>query len=455
MVEKFRRHLASGEVWEDTFPLRSAEGGYRWFLSRAVPIRDERGRVVRWFGTNTDVTEQRFMHEAMTLLSSSLDYRETLGQLARLAVPALGDWCAVDLVEEDQISRVVFAPADPAKLELAQALASGYAPDRSAPAGVVRVIETGVTEASLEVDDELLVHDARDAEHLRLLRGLGVRSYVIAPLVARGRTLGAISVASAESGRRYTSSDIGAIEELGRRAGLAIDNARLLEDAQHEARMREEILAVVSHDLKNPLGAIHLAATMLLEGAEARTQKHVVTIHRAAGRMDRLIGDLLDMARIQAGRLAIERKLEELDAIVREVLDLHEPMAKEKGLSLVRGGAPSGVAVCVDRERILQVFGNLIGNAIKFCRAGDTITIRGDRLDGEIELAVANTGPEISAAELSHVFQPYWSAKKYAKQGTGLGLYISKGIVEAHGGRIRVESTPGEGVTFYFTLPLA
>jgi PAS domain S-box-containing protein len=455
VTAKFRRHLASGEAWEDTFPMRAADGGYRWFLSRAVPIRDEHGRVVRWFGTNTDVTEQRFMNEAMALLSSSLDYRETLEQLAHLAVPALGDWCVIDVLDDGGIVRVAAAHTDPAKVELAHELARLYPPDRSAPAGVPNVIRAGLTEHVPEVSDELLAAHARDPDHLQLARALGLRSYVIAPLVARGRTLGAISFGWSESSRRYTAADIGLIEELGRRAGLAIDNARLFEEAQREARMREEILAVVSHDLRNPLGAIHLAATMLLERPEVRTRKHLETIHRSAARMDHLIGDLLDMASIQAGRLAIECKPEDPEAILREVLESHEPMTKEKGLTLVRSGELLDVEVRADRNRILQVFGNLIGNAIKFCRPGDTITIRGERRGEEVELAVADTGPAISDAERPHIFEPYWSAKKYAKQGMGLGLYISKGIVDAHGGRIRVESAPGEGTTFYFTIPLA
>jgi PAS domain S-box-containing protein len=455
VAEKWRRHLASGEVWEDTFPLRTADGRYRWFLSRAVPIRDESGRVVRWFGTNTDITGQRFMHEAMTVLSSSLDYRQTIANVARLAVPALGDWCFLYLVEGPEIVRVATTHTDPAKVALAEDLARRYPTDWNAPAGVPNVIRTGTTECVAEVADEDLLALTGDPELAKIAREHGVRSYVIAPLVARDRTLGAIAFVSAESGRRYTPADLALIEELGRRAGLAVDNARLFEAAQREARLREDILAVVSHDLKSPLGAIHLASTMLLAKAEPGPRRYLEAIHRAAVRMDHLIGDLLDMASIQAGRLSIERKSEDAGAIVREAFETHEPMAKEKGLSLVREDELGDARVHGDRDRILQVFGNLLGNALKFCNAGDTITIRGRRRGRELELAVADTGPDISDAELPHLFEPYWSAKKYAKQGTGLGLYISKGIVEAHGGRIWIERAPGAGKAFFFTVPIA
>ncbi len=454
VTAKWRRHIASGEVWEDTFPLRAADGRYRWFLSRAVPIRDDRGRIVRWFGTNTDVTEQRLMHEAMTVLSSSLDYREILAQVARLAVPALGDWCVVDLVEGSEIVRAAIAHTDPLQAELGREVARRYPVEWSAPVGIPDVIRTGAMKHVPEANDEHLAALRGDREFARLARELGVRSYVMAPLVVRDRTLGVITLVSGEAGR-YTPADLAVIEELGRRAGLAVDNARLFEAAQREARLREDILAVVSHDLKSPLGAIHLASTMLLAKAEPATRRHLEVILRAAVRMDHLIGDLLDMASIQAGRLAIDRKPEDAGAIVREAFETHEPMAREKGLSLVRADELGDARVHGDRDRILQVFGNLLGNALKFCNPGDTITIRGRRRGRELELAVADTGPDISDAELPHLFEPYWSAKKYAKQGTGLGLYISKGIVEAHGGRIWIVREPGAGKAFYFTLPLA
>jgi signal transduction histidine kinase len=277
---------------------------------------------------------------------------------------------------------------------------------------------------------------------------------MIVPLVVRGRTFGAISLVAAESGRTFNTRDLEMAEKLGRHAGLAIENARLFEEAQRASRMREEILAVVSHDLRNPLGAIHLAATMMLDHPEPPARRHLETIQRAADRMEHLIGDLLDMGSVQAGRLSIEKRPEDPEALLEEVFEQHESMAREKGIHLAREGhldAP----LCCDRQRILQVFGNLIGNAIKFCGTGDTITLRCARDGDSARFAIADTGPGIASGVLAHVFDPYWSAKEHAKQGTGLGLFISKGIVEAHGGRLRAESEPGKGATFYFTIPLA
>jgi PAS domain S-box-containing protein len=420
-TEKFTRHIGSGEPWEDTFPLRGADGRFRWFLSRAAPIRDATGRVVQWFGTNTDVSEQRLKHETAIMLSSSLDYRETLARVAHVTVASLADWCAIDVLEGTQLERVAVAHADPAKADL-----------------------------SLSLPIDASVRNGRTA-----CGELGIASYVIAPLVVRDSAIGAITVVSADPRRRYAPADVEVIEQLGRRIALAVDNARLYEAAQREGRMREEVLAVVSHDLKNPLGAIHLAAAMLLGNADAKSRSFLETIQRSASRMDTLIGDLLDVASIQAGRLAVEAAPVNAAAVLREAFESQQPMAREKGITLALEAQLPGVILDIDRDRVLQVFGNLLGNAIKFCGAGDTVTIAAQLRDHAVELQVRDTGPGIQPDELPRIFEPYWSAKRHARKGTGLGLYISKGIVEAHRGRLWAESTPGKGSTFYFTLPIA
>jgi PAS domain S-box-containing protein len=251
-------------------------------------------------------------------------------------------------------------------------------------------------------------------------------------------------------------------ERVEERTHQLVEANQLLEaaydEAQRAVRMREEVLAVVSHDLRNPLAAIHMAATVLLmkaSGADHPFRKHAETIHRSASRMEHLLTDLLDMASIQAGRLALERMPEAAAPLLSEVFDLHEPIAREKGLRLIRGASADEILLLCDRDRVLQVFGNLLGNAIKLCHVGDRITIRGEVTGSQARFGIADTGPGIPEAELPHLFEPYWSAERHAKKGTGLGLYISKGIVEAHGGQLWVESEFGKGATFYFTVPLA
>jgi PAS domain S-box-containing protein len=452
VVDRYQRAFETGESWEDTFPIRGRDGYFRWFLSRAAPIRDERGRIERWFGTNTDVTARRFLDDATKLVTRSLDYRATLDELAHRVVPDLADWCIVDLVENGVLRHVAIVHRDEHKLELARSFASATPAEDSGD-----VLRTGQPRMVSQISDDMLVARARDAEHLRMLRELEFRSWIGAPLIARGNAIGVLHLIMSDSGRQYRKQDLEVATELGQRAGTAVDNARLYRDAQAAVRVRDDVLAIVSHDLRNPLAAIDLGATLLLQhhGQDPRSRRHLDTIRRAAERMTHLIEDLLDMASINAGKLAITPAEVDAGQLLGEIADLHEPIAGERGITLVRELELQGALLFVDRNRIAQVFSNLLGNAIKFCQPGDTITLRGQRIADGVRIAVADTGPGIAVADLPHIFEPYWSGRAGMKAGTGLGLFITRAIVEAHGGRIEAASEPGRGATFTVTLPQA
>ncbi|HEX7941709.1 MAG TPA: ATP-binding protein, partial [Gemmatimonadaceae bacterium] len=457
VTDTIQRAIAGEEPWEDTFPLRGQDGIYRWFLSRAVPVRDESGQVIRWFSTATDVTDQRFLSNATKLLASSLDMMATLEQLANLAVPELADWCVVDVLDDGQIERVAIAHSDRTKVGVVREWSQRYPADLQASGGIGEVIRTGRATYYPEFSDAQLVHVARDAEHLRLIRELGISSVIIAPLVAHGETFGAVTLIRAESGHPYGQSKLETAIELGRRAGYAIENARLYRNAQDTTRAREEILAIVSHDLRNPLAAIDLGATIALESSDIgpKARKHVETIHRSASRMGHLLGDLLDAASLRAGRLPMAMKNEDVAALVARVIEAHEELARKQGIELVCECPVQGARICGDRERLMQAFGNLIGNALKFCGRGDVVTVRARVADRRVAFEVADGGPGIADDELPHIFEPYWSAKRHAKKGIGLGLYICKAIIEAHNGTISVDSKPGRGATFSIEIPLA
>lgn len=227
-------------------------------------------------------------------------------------------------------------------------------------------------------------------------------------------------------------------------------------ELQESARLREDILAVVSHDLRNPLGAIRMSVELLLRrGSDLRDRKQLETIQRCAARMERLIADLLDVASIRAGHLAVEPQDLDIGPLVDEAVEAHIPLAHAKGLTLRREPLAPHALATLDRGRTFQVLSNLLGNAIKFCSDGDSIVVRTSLEPGAVHLAVSDTGPGIPAADLPRIFEPYWSARNPSKQGTGLGLFISKGIVEAQGGHLWVESQVGSGTTFHFTVPLA
>lgn len=458
-----RRRALRGEQVLDEFAIHRPDGTRVIARAHAAPLRDETGHIKSAVVAFDDVSAQkryenmlRFLSEASRQLAESLEYEPTLAKIARLAVPGIADWFAVDIVRDGRITALLVAHADAEKTKLAQEYRERYPPDPQEPGGVPKVLRDGEPELYEDITDELLVAYARDADHLSMLRALGMRSMMIAPLRVRGAIVGAISFVADGSGRRFDRGDLEIAMGLADRAAMAMENARLFQAAETAIRWREDLLAVVSHDLRSPLASISMSAALLTaREPDPRAKKQLDVILRATRRMERLIGDLLDVASIQAGRLAVERKPQELAPIVAEAIELAQPLAVANRQTLASDVAVDGVHCNLDRDRVLQLFANLLGNAKKFSPAGSTITVRAQASDGEVVCSVADTGPGIPAEYVHHVFDPYWSAKHEKKEGVGLGLFISRGIVEAHGGRIWIEPRPGPGATVSFALPRA
>lgn len=451
----WERATASGEPVEETCPLRARDGLYRWFLLRATPIRSADGQIVRWLAAGTDVTERHVLDAATRVLSASLDHRETLDRLAHLAVPELADCCVVSLLEDGRLQRVALVHRDPRLQALARDTAARHPPEPRTDDESWQILRSGQPHMFAEVTEPMRAA-AATARPADAARELELRSWIGAPLIARGQPIGVLHLMMGPSGRRYSEADLRLAAELGQRAGIAVDNARLYRDAREAVRQREDVLAIVSHDLRNPLSTISLGAALLEKSVvgDPRAQRHLESVGRAAESMRQMIDDLLDMASINAGKLAIRPGRVDAGELIAEVLDLHEPHAAERGVALRRELAVGGVPLLADRSRMAQVFGNLLGNALKFCDRGDAIAVRAARADGRVRVAITDTGPGIPAAELPRVFEPYWS-KPGTKKGTGLGLFIARAIVEAHGGTLTAESAPGGGATFTLTLPLA
>jgi signal transduction histidine kinase len=400
-----------------------------------------------------------FLSEATRALASSLDFSTTLAQVAQLSVPRLGDCCIVSLAEDDgSLQPVKAACVNPWRPEVTRQL------ERRIPAGggaaSAVAARTFRSELVPEISDEHLAASAVDAEQLEALRQLGIRSRMAVPLLAGEKALGAIVFFSVESRRRFTERDLALAEEIGRRAALAVSNARLYEAAQRAIHAREDVLAVVSHDLRNPLGAIELNAGLITKlapsgeaGAPARDA--AVHIQRLVGRMDRLIRDLLDASAIEAGKITLARVRCETAPLIDEVLELMRPLAAEREQRLEWRPAGPLPALDCDRDRVLQVFSNLIGNAVKYTPKHGAITVSAEPRDGQVRFAVQDTGPGIAEDAIPHLFERYWQVSRARRAGIGLGLFIVKGIVEAHGGAVSVESRLGQGSTFSFTLPAA
>src|SRR5688500_9152342 len=283
---------------------------------------------------------------------------------------------------------------------------------------------------------------------------------ITADLAGRdGRTLGTIQLWDKKDDADFDEADEAILTQLAQLAAVALENARLFRAAQDATRARDDLVAIVSHDLRNPVHTIHMAASFLLDIAPAndrrvQARRQLEVIQRSATRANRLIQDLLDVARIQAGGLAVEPVPVDVKSLLQEAVESATPLASAAQLAVTCTPPSNPVAVASDRERVLQVFANLIGNAIKFTPKGGQISLLACRENGEVRFTVADTGPGIPPEHLDHVFDRYWQAKSTAKLGAGLGLSIAKGIVEAHGGRIWVESPPQSGAQFNFTLPV-
>lgn len=400
--------------------------------------------------------EQRLLADVSALVGSSLNYQDTLAALARSAVPELADLCLIDEVAEDGTlrRREAVSAKTGGQREVADRMR------RSSPGAGLQTKVLASRESILIGEISALSAEQPEAdEDLAALSAAGITSLMVLPLLARGQTLGVLTFATAQSRRRYTSHDLELAEELARRASIAIDNARLYEQAMRATVVRENLLAIVSHDLKTPLGAILLNLSALLRSTETQSggvaRERLEVMQRSANRMSRLIEDLLETASIEAGRLSIELKHVAVAPLVAEALASLTPLATAKSIRLVTELATDLPAIEADGERLQQVLANLVGNAVKFTPPGGTITVRAVSKNDVVTLSVADTGPGIAEDEIAHIFDRFWQARRTARLGTGLGLFIVKGIVEAQRGKVWVESKPGHGSTFCLSLPVA
>ena len=397
--------------------------------------------------------------EASRVLSASFDYQTTLAALVNLAVPALADYCALDIVEaEDQFERIGEANVDPTKSQLLREVATFPRSALTARHPLIRVMTTGEPVLEADVTPAFIRASFAEAGQRRIVEALGPRSLICVPLVTSGKPLGALTLVTSSSGRRYEPADLSLAADLARRAAVVVEHARLFHEAQQATRARDDVLAVVAHDLRNPLNTVSMAVTLMLESTppeRVQERRQVEIVRRAADRMNRMIQDLLDVKRMESGRLTIDAKAEPPSALVNDTIDMLRPLAAGSTIRLETNIDDNLPPVLADAARIQQVLSNLVGNAVKFTPRSGRITVCAERIDGEVRFGVIDTGPGIPPEHVPHIFGPFWQAKTSDRRGIGLGLAIAKGIVEAHNGRIWVESHVGLGSTFYFTLPSA
>ncbi|HEX8617471.1 MAG TPA: GAF domain-containing protein, partial [Thermoanaerobaculia bacterium] len=461
----WKEALEARAPMQQEFRIRVKDGSYRWVESTSAPVFAADGAILEWVGTIADVhprkiTEEnlRFLAEIGGLLSSSLDYETTLRTVARLAVPEIADWCAVDIADDQGgHHRLAVAHVDPDKVELALEI------DRRFPAApendtVGRVIKSGKSEWLRDIPPDMIEKAPLHPEHREILRALGLLSFMVVPLRVHERTLGAVTFALSDSRRHFTEADLAFAEELGRRAAIAIENARLYSAAQAANQAKDDFLATLSHELRTPMTAVLGWSRMLKMGLSAEEANEAVeAIDRSASVQMKLIEDVLDMSRIMAGKMRIDAVPVDVCAIAQSALATVHPAAAAKQIEIFTSFPREAPYVLGDEGRLQQIVWNLLTNAIKFTDPGGEVSLRLTSTGDSVKLIVRDTGAGIDLAFLPHVFERFRqqdSSTTRAHGGIGLGLAIVRHLVELHGGRISAESEGiGRGSTFTVELP--
>ena len=463
------RMLAQGESWSGEWRVQRRDGSIFPAILTNAPVYYQHGELVGFVGITRDISERkrveeanRFLAMASVILSSSLEETEILNQLTALTVPRLGEYCALDMLQDDgSVRRVAMAHADAEKLLLAREIERRYGIHSSEKEGPARVLREGRSLLYRDLPPIAMERIAQDADHLAMLKTLALRSIISVPLIARGRTLGTVSLGNSDARQRFDDDDLHLFEDLALRAGLAIDNARLYKETQSAVQLRDEFLSVAAHELRTPVTSVlaysqmlnmHAAHTPSLDG---RTQRAIQTIESQTERLSRLISSLLDVSRLSNGHFHIDaQRLDIRDLLGRIAYETAPTLAMHQ----VRLEAPPDpVWINGDPQRLEQMLQNLVQNAVKYSPLGGDILLRLTTSDGMVSIDVKDHGVGIPQAALPYIFHRFFRAANSAyadTAGMGIGLYVVHEIVTRHGGTITVVSEEGRGTMFTVSMPL-
>lgn len=425
-AEAFRQ----GSLWEDTVRLRRADGVYGWFLSRAMPVADSDGRVVHWIGTNTDVTQRLEAHHKIQRSEARLR------RIVESGIVGVFDFRVNRQITGANATFLALLGLRQDDVRAGRVNSRDLTPERwheIDDAKFAEVVRTGV---ALQWEKEFLRSDGSAVPVL------------VAKALLEGSTDEGIAICLDMSDRKAAERERERLLHLERETRV---------QAERATRLRDDVLAVVAHDLRNPAHTISMAASLLtdLPLGEADQKKQVAIIQRSAKVMDRLINDLLDVSRIESGTLAVAPKLISAVSVVRETYEAFAPLASDRRITFTCEAAEGLPLIAADHDRVVQVLGNLVGNAFKFTPAGGHVAIRASASENHVRFSVEDSGVGIAAADLARVFDRFWQKERATRSGAGLGLAISKGIVTAHRGDIWAESAEGRGSTFHVTIPRA
>jgi PAS domain S-box-containing protein len=441
------------------------DGETLWSMASLSPVIDDAGGFGGSLVLLTDVTERkhaeeadRILAEAGQIFAESLDPIEMANRLVQLLVPAIGDACVVRLVEHGPLQHLAIEASDPALRAALERIPQvfGVLPEADTHP-VTRAFHQGVPVLFSDLQRDLIDAIGETEEQRDHLRSLGSGSLLIVPLTAPEGVIGFLAIITAASGRRLGESDRALGVKLGRLTSLAFLNAKHFQQARAAVQSRDEVMGIVAHDLRSPLGAMSMYLSLLLDPAVAEGNRATwgQGIRRSVDYMDRLIEDLLDVRRLEAGQLGIETEPIEVSGVIDEVLAMFQSRTLEKGVSLEAHVPDALPPVFADQRRLLQVLANLVENAFKFTPGGGRVTVEAERKDGDVVFSVHDTGVGIPPDHLPRLFDRFWQAAGSRRGGAGLGLAIAKGLVETHGGWLAVESELGRGSFFRFAIPVA
>ncbi|GIZ53703.1 hypothetical protein NCCP691_37170 [Noviherbaspirillum aridicola] len=454
-------HAEYRVVWED--------GTVHWIEARGEMFFDELGEPSYMAGVSIDITRRKraekdkeFLVRATAELAALVEPQSTLDRLARLAVPAFADWCAIDMLADDgSLTRVSVAHADPGKVKLAEEIHRRFPPDPNIDEGTWGVIRSGRSRFISEITDAMVNAIIKDPDRRAMLKELGMRSYLAVPLSAHGKTTGVITFFAAESGRLYAEDDLLLAEELAHRAAVAIENAELYRELKAADRAKNIFLATLAHELRNPLAAIvsGLALVKLTSNDPERVEQTAAVMTRQSDYLTRLVDDLMDIARITSGKMELKKEQASLVSILNGAIEASRSAIEAAGhrLSVSLPGQPT--PVLADTVRLAQVFSNLLTNAAKYTPHGGQIDVSVECPGPEYVVRVRDNGAGISSDMLEHVFKLFTQVKhpiETGDGGLGIGLAIVEGLVSGHGGSVEAHSAgPGKGSEFVVRLPRA
>ncbi len=458
MRDHLRRCLDSGTEVATVVIFAGKRGTPLATQMTSTPLVDAEGKVIGCRTTLTDISALRrtqdrlaLLAEVSRLLGAASDLRSPFPEILGLIVKTFADVALLDLVAGDGTLRRAEQASVPGTLSRAAVEAS---PAEGSPQG--EVLREGQS-IFLPACRWHGASETTDTEHASVATDATASSWMIVPLASRGKALGVLTLVATERTGRFEAEDLTTAEDLAARMAVALDNSHLHQQALRATEARDEMLACVAHDLRNPLYAIMLSTDEISEERprveRRKTSLTLQRVRRNALHISSMVKDLTELSRLESETFQLTLAPHDVRGLLNDVVQSLLPLAEEKGLALGVEPPVEPYNVRCDSDRVYQVLSNLIGNAVKITPAFGAISIFSNAREREVRFSVRDTGPGLSATDRDRMFDKYWQARASTHEGRGLGLYIAKRIVEAHGGHIWCDSELGRGATVSFTLP--